>query len=169
MNTTAGDFQKEFMLQMNKENAKRLQVIAVVLFLVAAFQAVIYSFSDNNMFTDGLIKTKWIIIVLGVFVIGALQLVKRGVKQAVDFSGSIIFISAFLMIFFSVINTFYAQGISNDISIYLLVLLAVIAANRMDFKSTLIMLAVNYFVFAVGMRFFQSDPRYLFSHRSMVP
>ncbi len=160
-----GEHQKDFIRQLNKENAKRLQVIAVIVLALVSAQAVVYSLSVNELYNKDLIRTKLLIIVAGTITVIALQMLKKDVKIAVKHSSTIIFCCSFFMIFFATLNTFQAQGISNDISIYLLVLMAVIAADRMESKATLIILALNYIIFAVGMEFYQSNSIYLFSHR----
>lgn len=159
-----GEFRKNFIEQLNKENAKRLQVITAAILIVVIFQVIAYGLSDNDMYDNELIRVKLIIIVLGVIIITGLQFLRKDLKFAVKHSYIIIFASAFIMIFSSILNTFYAQKITNDISIYLLVLMAVIAANRMDFKSTMAILLANYIIFAAGMHLFQTNPTYLFSH-----
>ncbi len=162
---TFGEFQKDFIRQLNKENAKRLQAIALIILLVVIVQTLVYIINDDPLYKGALIIVKLIIIAAGIAAVIALQFLKKEVKSAVKHSNLIILICASLMILFAIINTFYAQGISNDISIFMLVLVAVVSASRMDYRSTLIMLTVNYLIFAVGMSFFQENATYLFSHR----
>lgn len=159
-----GEHHQEFLVFLDRENAKRLQVIDTIILLVVFMQTVIYSLSDKSYYDMDLIRVKVLILLIGIVAIIFLQCIRKELSFAVRHSQIILFFVAFFMILLSILNTFYAQEITNDISIYLLVLMAVMAANRRDVKSTALIIGLNYFIFAFGMRYFQTNPSYLFSH-----
>ncbi len=158
------EHQKEFSRTLNLENAKRLQFICALVLLVVTLQAVIYLLKENSIYGSQLIITKFAIIAAGLIVIFLLEQIKKEAQYAVVYSTLIISFSVFVMIFMAILNTFAAQAITNDISIYMMVLMATIAGNRMKPKYVAMILILNFVAFAIGMPFYQKNPNYLFSH-----
>lgn len=162
-----GDKHKEFKASLNLDNAKRLQFISAVILFVVTLQAVTYLLKESSIYGSELIRTKFAIIGTGIIVVFLLEQIKKQVAIALKYSTPIIFLSVFMMIFMSILNTFAAQAITNDISIYMMVLMAAIAGNRMEPKYVAIILFCNFGVFAFGMPLYQTDSNYLFLICSM--
>ncbi len=162
---TIGERKKDFIEQTNIENAKRLQNIALVIMFIVAIQAVSYTLAHNTMYGFSLIIVKISILIAGIVVVTGLWRLRKFDGFLRKHSTIYLFSSAFAMIAMATVNTFVAQDISSDISIYILVLMAVISSCRMDTKWTIGLLSSSYIIFAIGIGFFQLDPVYLLSHR----
>jgi diguanylate cyclase (GGDEF)-like protein len=159
-----GKDQDLFVEQLNKHNARRLQLISVAFIFVVSLQFFAYVLDKDISYASHLVWVKFAIMVAGFLTVWTLQLLYSGNETALAHSTLIIGFSSFAMILFAVLNTWYAQGISNDISIYMMVLMAVIASSRMQVIITLSVLLSTYTIFAIGMFYFQPNSTYLFSH-----
>ncbi|MBS7525945.1 GGDEF domain-containing protein [Fusibacter paucivorans] len=70
-----------------------------------------------------------------------------------------------VIVIWSVISTFFAQTITSDISIYILVVFGLAATVRMRPRASAVVYGLGYAVFFFGMPYFQDKPSYLLSHR----
>lgn len=155
---------KEIELNLNKENAKRMQMIDVVILVVIAIQIVSYLVSNWNNFGKELVWVKIAILIVGLLVFAILQ----GLRKEIAFLGEkssyvIVFVSV-LVISLGIVNTFVAQHITSDISIYIFIQMAILTGIRAKPRYILSILIPTYLFFSIGMFYFQTDSMYLTSH-----
>lgn len=155
---------KEIELDLNKGNAKRLQNIDVVILAIIALQTLSYILGESSGFGVELIYVKIAILIGGTLALFVLQALRKNVSFLTKNSSLVIVLLSVFMIMLAILNTFAAQQISNDISIYMFVQMAILASIRTKPKYTLLILFPTYIFFAVGMAFFQTNPDYLTSH-----
>lgn len=155
---------KEMELDLNKENAKRMQIVDMIILGFIALQTLSYILGDLYHFGMEIIWVKIAILTGGIVVLFALQGLKKNVLFFTRHSNSLIVLLSVLVICLGIVNTFVAQEITNDISIYMFIQMAIIAIVRIRPRYSLVILVSTYLIFAVGMTFFQTDPMYLTSH-----
>ena len=153
-----------FKQKIIKENASRLQIVDMVLVIAVVIQTTVYYFTFAGYNDFHLILVKAFIILAGLIVLVVLQLVKLDNFIKLNFSKIILIITAFLMIFLAILNTFFSQKFTSDISIYVLVLMAVMSANHIEVKFTAIIITINFLLFAFGMKAFQNNSHFLYSN-----
>jgi diguanylate cyclase (GGDEF)-like protein len=153
----------EFIRLTNWENLKRLRPLLIVITSILISQIILYTFGTNNSFKN-LIIVKVVIVVS----IGLILLIINSLHYHEEFfqkySEVLLQAITIWLLLLAVLSTFYAQEITSDITIYIMVLFVITASVRMTSLRIVMNLAIAYFVFVVGMPFFQADPVFLKSH-----
>lgn len=150
--------------KINEDNISALRTIVIVILVVVTIQTIVYlSFAQISFGLD-IIGVKIALIFLGGLLLFSFAKIKTTSsffkKYSEVYIGGIIFV----ILSMSIINTFFAQDISSDISIYILVLFSVIGAVRIRPKTISIILVTSYGIFFVGMPFFQLNTSFLVPH-----
>jgi diguanylate cyclase (GGDEF)-like protein len=146
----------------NLENIKRLRPIMNVVAAIIIIQIVLYWLGDNAEFKV-LIVVKAIIV----FSIGIIQYIFKKIEMQSSLkkhSEIIIQVVTLWLLILAVFSSFYAQEISSDITIYIMVLFVITAGLRMKSATILFNLIISFSVFFIGMPFFQHDSEFLMSH-----
>jgi len=144
----------DFQSQINYENYK---VSRIFLMLIAFFETFVFIYeviiSDSNVaFT----YTKLLKITVILFCFLFIFLMKRIDYNSDNFK-IVIRTMATLLLFWAVTNTFAAQAIIPDISIFILAIYGIAAILVINKKFMFILYTSSYIVFAYGIQFFQHD------------
>jgi predicted signal transduction protein with EAL and GGDEF domain len=148
-------------------SVKRSQIVLLLLGIMQFIQLNLYVIRPNSKLADiDIILLKVIIVLVCTFFVLIIMLFNRGnqflFKHAETLSLSIVIV----MITWAVINSFVAQKITSDISIYLLVLFTIIVVVRTRPWVLSVILTVTYIFFYIGMPYFQTNQDFLVSHRA---
>lgn len=150
---------------VSSASAIRVRVLYICLGILQSVQLVIYLLEKESMLHNyALMYLKAIIII---FIMIYLPLLNRMVKKKGFFyenSEVIIAIMMMMTLCWSVVNTFIAQTITSDISVYVLVLFSATAVVRVRPRYFVTIYVVVYIFFVTGMPYFQFEPHYLGSH-----
>ena len=146
-------------------NARRTRAVLAILALIQALQLILYLVQPGSLMHDpGLMLLKVIIIVLSISFWELLLLLENGNFFLKKYSEVVIAGVVLITMIWSVANTFKAQSITSDISIYLLVIFATAAVVRMKPLTSALIFGVVYILFAVGIPNYQLNPTYQTSH-----
>ena len=147
------------------QNAIRARTVLLVLALMQLLQLALYMTNREGILnTSGLILLKVIIIVGSVIFWFILSLLSKGNTILKKHGEPIITIIVFMTLIWSLANTFKAQSITSDISVYLLVLFAISAVVRLRPWIAVVIYGINYIIFFIGIPYYQSNPTYRTSH-----
>lgn len=152
-----------FSQRLNEDNIKRLVPLLIVVALFIMFQAILYIMGDKEEYKD-LIVIKVITVASMLFILLVIKKVKKDSDFFMNHSDKLMFSITLYMVLLSVVNTLFAQHISSDISIYIIVLFVIIAGVRMRSSSMAAVLIINYMVFTMFMPLFQVKYDYLIAH-----
>lgn len=153
----------ELSCKIDQENIKRLKPILSTVAGILLLQIIVYMLGDNMDFKELVIIKMIIVASIGMI----LLLFKRIKVETVFFkqqSQKIIQVITLWLIILAVFSSFYAQEISSDITIYIMVLFVITAGVRMRPLLTGINIVVSYVIFVIGMPLYQSNAEYLTSH-----
>lgn len=149
----------------NKDNARRIRTVLIVLILMQAVQLFFYILDTKSLLHDNvLMLLKLIIIILSLVFCVVLSLLIKGHPILKRFSEAVITGIVFITLVWSVANTLKAQSITSDISIYLLVMFAIATVVRMRPVIAALVYGINYIFLAVGIHYFQTNAAYAQSH-----
>ena len=154
-----------FTKSMVSESIIRMQVPLTAIVIFQSLQLIFYLFSDKESFKVlPLYGSKLITIIA--CVVASLVLSRVQVKGSFfeRHGENVILAATGLVIFSTIFNTFVAQAITSDISIYILTIFAAASVVRIQPGKTILLFSVSYLVFALGMPVFQKNPEYALSH-----
>jgi diguanylate cyclase (GGDEF)-like protein len=156
---------KTFYQAISAESSSRVCSVLLALASLQAVQMVIYISGKGSILHDReLILLKVFIILFSVISYAELKILNKSNPRARGLMEPSLVGIVFVIMLWAVINTFKAQSITSDISIYILVLVAVAAVVRMRPWMTALLFGTALAVFLFGIRHFQSKPEYLTSH-----
>lgn len=150
--------------KMDVKNSERLSAVFLFFILLAGGQVLLYSRGNMEFYGYGIFYTKIFMLVGGILLLFPLWQIKKENKVFLKYSQMILYIAVFLALLLSILNSFYAQQISSDMSIYIMALFSIVASVRLRPLIMLSLLSINYTIFAVGIGFFQTNLIYQFSH-----
>lgn len=155
----------QFIQLVSVESALRVRIILTVLGLFQCVQIALYLLMSKELYKDmQLIGLKAIVIILClIFILLIDQATEKSKVPSTPIDSLLIAIIATILIW-SVLNTFVAQRITSDISIYLMVLFTISAVVRVKPLQLGATYAICYIVFAFGMPFVQGNKEYVLSH-----
>lgn len=154
-----------FLLNIHLESLSRVRSVLIILALFQAIQALIYVMNTKSILHDPfLIYLKLFIVLFSLLSYFLLYYFQKHSTRYERVTEAVLCTIVSITLLWSVINTFKAQSITSDISIYLLVLFAVAAVIRIRPWITAIIFGGNYTVFLIGMPNFQTNRDYLISH-----
>lgn len=156
----------DFFKAITLESIPRIKTLFAILAALQAFQLLSYVLgSQEYLKTSSLYILKAIAVLLCLFSsLILIRLEKRAPFHPKRLEYVIVGL-LFLIVIWAVFNTFYAQKITSDISIFMLVIYSAAAVSRVRPLFMATIYAVGYMVFFVGMPYFQSNPVYTTSHR----
>lgn len=155
----------QFIQLVSVESALRVRIILTVLGLFQCVQVALYLILSKELYKDmQLIGLKGIVIILClIFILLIDQTTDKTKVPSTPIDNLIVAIVATILMW-SVLNTFVAQKITSDISIYLMVLFTISAVVRIKPIQLGATYAFCYIVFAFGMPFVQPNTEYVLSH-----
>ncbi|MGB4659967.1 MAG: GGDEF domain-containing protein [Mobilitalea sp.] len=159
-----GEYQMSFNQKINRENSKRLMGILIVIMLISGVQAALYIIFGAEYYGWKLIGIKFCIVIGVAILLIPLNLVKNGNAKLTAISQHIINLAVISMLLLAIFNTFFAQNISSDISIYIMMLFVTVAAVRMKPSLMACHLIFSFAIFVVGITAFQSNQVYRSTH-----
>lgn len=160
------EYANEFNQVIYSQSAVGLKVMLLILAVTQFAQLVIYSVSDNVIYKDPqLIILKAVALTLALLYLFMLNLAMRQGHWLHDKTVFIIALSAISILVWAIFNTFKAQSITSDISIYLMILLAISAVIRLKPSLIAVIYIIGYGLLAVGLPYYQTNPEYLIAHR----
>ncbi|VDN48917.1 conserved membrane protein of unknown function [Petrocella atlantisensis] len=150
--------------KINEDNISGLRTIVIVILAIVTLQTIVYLSVKQISFGSDIVGIKIALMFLGgilLFSFAKINTTGSFFKKYSDvYIGGIVFV----ILGMSIINTFFAQAISSDISIYILVLFSVIGTVRIRPKIISIILVLSYSFFSIGLPFFQSNMSFLVPH-----
>ncbi len=158
------EYQKDFLEKTDVENSSRFIVIFIVLMLMSGIQTLVYLFSSNEFYSNELKILKLIIVICGLILIYPINKIRKKDERYLKYSQIIINICIFVMFIIANINTFVAQKVSSDISIYIMMVFIIIAAVRVRPYFMLFQQLFAYIVFSIGILNFQPYVQFRMSH-----
>jgi diguanylate cyclase (GGDEF)-like protein len=154
----------EFTLLLNKENIQRLTTMIAIILVIVMFQAIGYSLTKNDDFNLSLINTKFMIIGISIGILFLFNKMNSNTSFFMKHSEKLIYLTTFLMLLSALVNTFEAQHISSDISIYIMILFAITASVRIKPPLMLSLLIIIYSLFVFYLPIYQPNKAYLLAH-----
>ena len=154
----------EFILFLNKENIERLGAVIAVILVIISFQVVGYSLANNDDFNISLIEMKLLFVVIALIILYVFRMMKKYNSLFTKHSEKIIYLATFCMLIAAIINTFEAQRITSDISIYIMILFAIVSSVRMRPVLTASQLIIIYSIFVVYLPSYQFNKNYVLAH-----
>jgi diguanylate cyclase (GGDEF)-like protein len=147
-------------------NYQRVRAVCSALCLLQAFIMMGYFFSSEPwMHRIEYIGMKALYIMAVLFLIIFDHLIRH--DESAHWRSRYYFLIGFVgfNVVWAVVSTFFAQAITSDISIYILVVFAIAATVRIRPRMAVAIYAMGYCLFFFGMAYFQEVPTYLMSHR----
>ncbi len=156
---------QNFLRSINVHNLQRSLVVLMAMGILQLVQILFYLFfADRETYDTGLIYIKTVIVAVILVFIIILKRVKFTSQFFNKNSVALVGLLILVVLLLSIINTFKAQSITSDISIYILTLFLIVATIRVQPLVIGIVQGVGYAIFALGMPRFQSNADYLISH-----
>jgi len=143
----------------------KVRVVYLIIGIFQAIQLVLYILSAESILHNQLlIYIKIIIIIYVLISLIYLNKIIKNVGFYYQHAESIMVITAAGVLILAVINTFIAQSITSDISIYLLTLFICTAVLRVRPRYIFGICGGAYMIFAIGMPYYQTNVEYARSH-----
>lgn len=159
------EHKEPFIKSLVAQSAARMRVPLVVIIILQALQLMIYLFSDMSIYkVPSLFATKLLLIVVCTVVSLMLLRVHKRDSFFERHGEMILLLSVGSIILTTILNTFIAQHITSDISIYILAIFASASIVRLRPWRAFLLYIFSYIIFAVGIPVFQSNPEYALSH-----
>ena len=156
---------KAFIRTIFTESFARGRIVVMALALLQTVQVLIYiSKKDSILYDKELILIKLFIIVFCILSFIGFTLINRENSRIKPFAEPIMMVDIFIIICWSIVNTFKAQSITSDISIYILVLFTIAAIVRFRPWLAIAVFGISYLIFLIGIPRFQLNREYLTSH-----
>lgn len=156
---------KNFLIKINLDNIHRLSYVISVLAFIQFIQAVFYIFSPNSTIYDHqLIAIKLLIIITILIILVSFHFAKRANSFFNKHLEILVTITILILLTLALINTFKAQSITSDISIYILSTFTIAAAMRLRPTILMILFSMNYVALAIGIPLFQESSILITSH-----
>ncbi|MDF1618572.1 GGDEF domain-containing protein [Petrocella sp. FN5] len=150
--------------KINENNIAGLRTIVLVILTIVTIQTIVYLSVRQISFGLDIVGIKIALIFLGCLLLFSFAKIKTTGSFFMKYSEVYIGGIVIIILGMSILNTFFAQDISSDISIYILVLFSVISAVRIRPRTISIILLISYSFFAIGLPFFQSNMSFLVPH-----
>jgi len=151
--------------QIISDSAIRVRNVLLALGFMQLLQLIVYLIGKNNTYKDTrLIMLKFTMVSFVIVCFFILNLLDKGQPFLYKNGEAVITLIVLIALVWSVFNTFVAQSITSDISIYILVLFTITAVARIRLWIIIIIYSIGYIIFFIGMPYFQSNPAYLTSH-----
>jgi len=150
--------------KMNENNISGLRTIVIVILTIVTIQTIVYLSVREISFGLDIIGIKIALIFLGVILLFIFAKIKTTSSFFIKYSNVYIGAIVLVILGMSILNTFFAQDISSDISIYILVLFSVIGTVRIRPKTISFILVISYGFFSIGLPFFQTNKVFLIPH-----
>ena len=150
--------------KLNMSNLVALKTIVIVIMTIIGFQTIIYLSFDQISFRLDIIGIKLLMIFFGMLLLLSFSKIKKADNFLRRYSEVYVGGIITIILEMAIMNTFFAQKISSDISIYILVLFSIVGSVRMRPKTICVILLLSYSTFAIGLPFFQTNTSFLIPH-----
>lgn len=151
--------------RISVDSAIRMQKVLVLLGVFQFVQLILYLINPTIDAAEiYIIIIKVIAIFLCLVSWFLFQQLIKGNKKVIDRAEGVTVLVAIVMLLWAILNTLYAQYITSDMSIYLLVVFASVAVIRIRPLLSVLIYGFGYIIFAAAMPYFQKNQTYLQAH-----
>lgn len=144
----------------------RIKAVMIAFGSLQLFQMIGYIISDREIYDNGILIGLKItaIVMLATFYILIRLMEKEGSKLRHS-AVKIIAVQTIVFMIWAIISSLYAQSITSDISIYILMLFTIAAIVILSTRFLIALYGVSYLAFFFLIPLYQPNPEYVLSHR----